>query len=153
MPGCAVYKFQLGKKAPFDKGYVVSRDNYAILEYTIGSDNTVPDIDTAKKRFQRRRETVEYYYKKMGYIENNFKRNFWNPCWSFLGIAAGVFRLPFIAIADYKYEHNLRYKKLIDKRESARESLDISRIEGLKERLNDYIEEDLRREDFLRTNK
>lgn len=146
--GCAVYRTHLGK-ASFDKGYVVSRNDYTIPEYTIGGDNSVPDIDTAKQRFKRRRKVVEDYYKKMGYIENNFKRNIWNPCWSFMGVVGGVFRLPFIAVSDYRYEHNPKYKDSVDLIEKERASRDKSRIKTLKERLDSYLEEDLKKENSL----
>ena len=65
LSGCATYKFQRGKE-PYHKGYVVSRDDYIIPEYTTGKDNSVPNLEIAKKRFKKRKATVEYYYKKMG---------------------------------------------------------------------------------------
>lgn len=75
LSGCATYKFQRGLK-PYDKGYVVSRDDYTIVEYTIGKNNSVPDLGLARQRFKKRRNIVEHYYKKMGYIENRFKMAF-----------------------------------------------------------------------------
>jgi hypothetical protein len=147
LSGCATYNFHYGK-APHDKGYVVWRDNYPILEYTIGKDNNVPDFSLAKERFKRRRKIVEHYYKKMGYIENHFKMAFWDPCVMFLKLIGGVFRLPFIAISDYRYGHNPEYKANIDRREEVREVLEEARIGKLKEKLNIYIQKDLGQERF-----
>lgn len=145
LSGCATYDFHYGK-APYDKGYVASRDNYPILEYTIGKDNNVPDLKLSKERFDRRRKIVEHYYKKMGYIENHFKMTFWDPCVMFLKLVGGVFRLPFIAISDYRYGHNPKYKANIDRREEVKEALQEARIRKLKEGLNIYIQKDLGQE-------
>jgi hypothetical protein len=145
LSGCATYNFHYGK-APYDKGYVASRDDYSILEYTIGKDNNVPDISLAKERFNRRRRIVEHYYKKMGYIENHFKMAFWDPCVMFLKLVGGVFRLPFIAISDYKYEHNPEYKAKTDRLQEVKEALQETRIRKLKEGLNIYIQKDLGQE-------
>lgn len=148
LSGCATYKFHQGK-APYDKGYVVSRDDYTILEYTLGKDNSVPALDLAKGRFLRRNKTVEDCYKKMGRIENNFKKYFWNYCAMFLEAIGGVFRLPFIAISDYKYSHNPKYRENMDKLEKEKELAEESRIKKLREELNSYIQEDLAKEASL----
>ena len=143
LSGCATYKFNRGQTPP-DKGYVVSRDDYAILEYTLGKDNTVPDnVKLAKERFKRRRNMVEHYYKKMGYIENHFKMVFWDPPILFLKFITGIFRLPCYAISDYKYEHNAKYRERIKKREEEKEAQEEARIKKLKETLNTYIQKDL----------
>ena len=52
--GCATYKFQRGK-TPYDKGYVVSRDDKIIPEYTIGENNSVPNLELARERFKKRK--------------------------------------------------------------------------------------------------
>ncbi len=139
--GCATYKFQLGKK-PYDKGYVVTRDDYAILEYTLAGDNSLPDtLQLAKERFHRRRKIVEHYYKKMGYIDNHFKMAFWNPCIYTLKTMRGLFRLPFVAISDYRYEHNPAYRDRITKLEEEKELRQEGYIQELKEKLRGYIEQ------------
>lgn len=143
--GCATYKFQQGK-VPYDKGYVASRDSRVIPEYTIGRDNGVPELPLAKERFKRRRGMVEHYYKKMGYIENHFKMACWDPCVYFVKLFAGVFRLPFIAVADYKYEHNAAYKDRIRKIEDEKDAREEARINKLKGNLNNYIQQDLTKE-------
>ena len=103
LSGCATYKFHRGQK-PYEKGYVVSRYNYTILEYTVGKDNSVPeDMGIARKRFKRRHRMVEHYYKKMGEIENRFKETFFDPPIMFLKFIGGVFRFPCILISDYRY--------------------------------------------------
>ncbi len=145
LSGCATYKFQTGKK-PYDKGYVASRDDYVIPEYTLGKDNSVPDLELAKKRFKQRKGIVEYYYKKMGYIENRFKMAFWDPVTLFIKMIGGVIRLPFVAIADYKYGHNPKYREIILKREQKQDAKEEARIRGLKERLNIYLKKELSRE-------
>jgi hypothetical protein len=144
--GCATYKFKLGT-VPYDKGYVVLRDDYTIPEYTLGKDNSVSNnLDLAKDRFKRRKNMVEHYYKKMGYIENNFKMTFWNPCILFLKAIGGVFRLPSIAISDYKYEHNPKYREKIIRMEQEEDTKEEMRTQKLKEQLNNYIQKDLAKE-------
>lgn len=146
LSGCATYKFQRGKE-PYNKGYVVSRDDYIIPEYTIGKDNSVPSIELAKERFKKRRQMVEYYYEKMGYIENKLKTTFWEPTVLFLKFIGGVFRLPSIAIADYKYEHNPQYREKIIKMQQEQDALEEARIQNLKKELNSYIQKELAKED------
>jgi len=145
LSGCATYKFHHGK-APYDKGYVVLRDDYTILEYTIGKDKTVPNLELARERFKKRKNMVEHYYKKMGYIENNLKMTFWDPPVLFLKFIGGVFRLPSIAIADYKYEHNPQYREKIIKMQQEQDASEEARIQKLKDTLNIYIEKELAKE-------
>lgn len=146
LSGCAPYRFQHGKK-PYDQGYVVSRDDYPIVEYTVGKDNSVPDLKTARGRFERRRKTVEHYYKKMGSIENNFKMAFLDPPFLFVKMISGVFRLPCAAVSDYRYEHNPAYRERIVKRQQAEDAKEEERIQKLKTELNSYIQQDIARED------
>jgi hypothetical protein len=144
--GCASYKFQRGSQ-PYDKGYVVSRDGYTIPEYTIGKDNTVPqDLELAKERFEERKGIVEHYYKKMGYIENRFKMAFWDPGVFFLKMIGGVFRLPFVAISDYKLEHNPEYREKIRRIQDEQDLNEEVRIKKLKEQLKNYIQKELDKE-------
>jgi hypothetical protein len=82
----------------------------------------------------------------MGYIENRFKMAFVDPCIFFLKTIGGVFRLPSVAISDYKYEHNPEYRKKIIKKEQERDAQEEARIQKLKEELNIYIQKDLSQE-------
>lgn len=143
--GCATYKFQHGK-APYDKGYVVSREDYTILEYTIGKDNTVPDIKLAKERFKRRKGIVEDYYKKMGRIENHFKQEVWNRIVMFLQLMGSVLAMPGRIISEYKYGHNPEYREKIQKLEAEDYAREEARIKKLKEGLYTYIQRDLSKE-------
>lgn len=142
LSGCATYKFHHGKE-PYDKGYVASRDDKTILEYTIGKDNSVPRLALARERFKKRKNTVEHYYKKMGYIEDKLKMTFWDPPTLFLKFIGGVFRLPSIAISDYKYEHNPQYREKIIKIQQEKDAREEARIQKLKQELNIYIQEEL----------
>lgn len=145
LSGCASYKFQRGTE-PYSKGYVVSRDGYAIPEYTVGKEASVPDLSLAKERFKHRKSMVEHYYKRMGYIENRFKANFYDPITFLAKVVLGVFRLPSIAISDYRAEHNPEYREKIRKIEYAKEAEEEARINKLKEELNIYIQKELTRE-------
>lgn len=140
LSGCATYKFQHGQ-APYDKGYVASRDGYTIPEYTVGQDKSVPtDISLARQRFAKRRRVVEDYYKKMDAIENRFKMALWDPAAMFVKLIVGVFRLPFIALSDYKYDHNPAYREKVKKLEEEKDLREEARLAKLKERLNRYIQ-------------
>src|SRR3989338_5439898 len=146
LSGCATYKFQKGQ-APYDKGYVASREGYAILEYTIGKDNTVPPaVGLAKERFKRRRRVVEHYYKKMGNIENRFKEAVVDYPVMFFKLALGAFKMPGIAIKDFRYERNPRYRERVDKLEEEKEAQEQARIKKLKDALDNYIQKDLGKE-------
>ncbi|MDD4899827.1 MAG: PKD domain-containing protein, partial [Candidatus Omnitrophica bacterium] len=149
LTGCATYKFHHGQ-APYEKGYVVSRDDYDILEYTLGQNNSVPDRKLAKTRFLRRRDIVEDYYKKMNLIENHFKMAVWDPASMFLKLIGGLFRLPFIAIADYRYEHDPIYKEKVNKMEKLKDEQEEARVKALKERLSEYVQKDLEKESAVK---
>ncbi|MFH1889036.1 MAG: lipoprotein [Candidatus Omnitrophota bacterium] len=142
LSGCANYKFHRGKE-PYNKGYVVSRDGYTIPEYTIGKGSSVPNLGLARERFKERKGTVEHYYKQMGYIENNFKGATWGRAAMFLKFTGGIFRLPSIAISDYKYEHNPEYREKVIQIQKERDAKDGARIQKLKGELNSYIEKEL----------
>ncbi len=145
LSGCATYKYHHGKE-PYNKGYVVSREDYAIVEYTLGQDNTVPKLDLAKERFKRRRDTVENYYKRMGYIENRAKMIFWDPGAMFLKLVGGIFCLPFIAVSEFRYTHNPEYKARIDKMDADKDAREAVRIKELKDKLAVYVQQDLEKE-------
>ena len=145
LSGCATYKFQKGS-APYDKGYVASYDGKLIPEYTLGQDNSVPDLTLAKERFNRRRATVEYYYKKMGQIEARFKELFWDPPAMAIDFIGGIFRWPFIAVADYKYNRNPEYKEKVDRLDEQSDELEKARVNSLKVKLKAYIDKDLAKE-------
>lgn len=146
LSGCASYKFHRGHE-PYNKGYVVSRDGYVIPEYTVGRDNSVPKLELARERFRERKGTVEYYYKKMGYITNNFKGATIDRAILLLKFIGGIFRLPSIAISDYKYEHDPAYKEKIMQMQAQKDAKEEARIQKLKEQLNSYIDKQLERED------
>jgi len=146
LSGCATYKFHHGQ-VPYDKGYVVSRDDYTIVEYTIGAQNSVPERKSAKVRFLRRRHTVEDFYKRMGKIENRFKMAVADPAVMFLKLIGGVFRLPFIAISDYRYEHNPQYRERVKKLEKEKDAQEEARVKHLQEKLDAYIQKDLEKKE------
>lgn len=148
LSGCATYRFHKGEP-PNDLGFVASRDKRVIVEYTVGKENSLPDLVTARERFKRRRSNVEHYYKKMGYIQCRFRQSFWEVPSTFASFITGIFRLPFIASSDYKYEHNPKYRQKVDKLEEEKEAREAARIKGLKEKLSLYIEKDLTKEDAL----
>lgn len=141
LSGCATYKFQRGN-APYGQGFVVSRDDRVIPEYTIGKDNSAPNLKLAKERLKRRRDKVEYYYKRMGLIESRLKETFWDPPTLFLKFVGGIFRLPAIAISDYKYEHNPKYRERVKQLEEEKDKREEARIKKLKDELNVYIQKD-----------
>jgi len=145
LSGCATYSVQKGE-SPYNKGYVVARYGRVLPEYTLGKDNSVPDEQVAKERFQRRKKTVEAYYKKMGYIENRFKQTFVDPPVFMLQAIVGIFRMPAVAIRDYKYNRDPKYKEKIDQQEDAEYKAEKARIKALKDQLNVYIQEDLQKE-------
>ncbi|MDD5027224.1 MAG: PKD domain-containing protein [Candidatus Omnitrophica bacterium] len=145
LSGCATYSVQKGE-SPYNKGYVVARYGRVLPEYTLGKDNSVPDEQVARERFQRRKKQVEAYYKKMGYIENRFKQNFVDPPIFMLQAVIGVLRMPAVAIRDYKYNHDPQYKEKIDKQEDAEYKAEKERVKAIKDQLSAYIQEDLQKE-------
>ncbi|MCX5696785.1 MAG: PKD domain-containing protein [Candidatus Omnitrophica bacterium] len=146
LSGCAAYRFGYGKP-PHNKGYLASRDGYTILEYTVGQDNSVPEnLKFAKERFKRRRHTVERYYKKMGYIENRFKEWFWDPPVYFVKLITGVFRVPALAISDYRYRHNPKYRDRVKRKEEEQDLKEETINKKLREALGVYIQKDLAKE-------
>lgn len=148
LSGCVTYKFQ--KSTSFgNQGYLACYGDKPILEYTAGKEKSLPDLVLAKERFKRRRPTVEYYYKKMGSIESRLKEFFWDPPAMLVDLLGGVLRWPFIAVADYKYNRNPKYKERMDRLEEEKEELEKVRVNALKEKLNLYINEDLAKEFLL----
>lgn len=145
LSGCATYKFQ--KSGPSaNPGYLVTYDDESILEYTVGKDKTLPDMELAKERFKRRRATVEYYYKKMGLIESRLKEVFWDPAAMLGDFIFGIFRWPYTAITDYKYNRNPKYKERVDKLDEQKDALEKARVDSLIEKLNAYVAADLAKE-------
>jgi len=142
LSGCATYSFRKGE-SPYNNGFVAARYDRVLPEYTLGKDNSVPDEKTAKERFQRRRKQVESYYKKMGYIENRFKEMFIDPPVLIFQTTIGIFRMPAIAIRDYKYNHDALYKAEVEKKEDAAYKAEKERLKALKDELNSYIQKDL----------
>lgn len=149
LSGCATYKFNHGK-GEYEKGYVASRDDYTIIEYTVGNNNSVPeDLKLAQERFQRRKDIVEDYYKKMGLIENRFRQMFVNPPKMVFAVVTGPFRLPFAAVADHKYEHNPDYREMVKKKEKELDEKKEKLVKELRDSLNKYIQKDLKAEQLV----
>jgi hypothetical protein len=144
--GCSTYRYNLSEDPAGAQGYVALRNNYKILEYTSGKDNSLPGLEVARERLSRRHGTVEHYYKKMGIIQNNFRQFFWEPPRVCISFIVGLFRLPFIAAAEHKYEHNAQYRQKVDKLEEERDIKEAARINGLKQQLQAYLEKDLGKE-------
>ncbi len=143
--GCASYKYEL--LSDQYKGYVVKRNDYLIPEYTIDSKNTAPkDLSIAKQRFTRRQKIVDDYYKKMGRIENQFKALIVGYPLFLLTLATAAIRLPFIAVSDFRYDHNPKYKEIIDNRIALQEKKEDERIASLHKGLINFIEKDLSKE-------
>jgi hypothetical protein len=61
-------------------------------------------------------------------------------------IVIGVFKLPYIAYSDYKYEHDTKYREMITKKDEDEYQKEKARITSLKEELNKYIQKDLSQE-------
>jgi hypothetical protein len=150
LSGCTTYKFQRPADSAI-QGYLVSYDGKPILEYTVGQEKSLPDLALAKERFGRRKPRVEYYYKQMGQIEARLKGYFWNPPVMLVDFLGSILRWPFIAMADYKYNHNSAYKEKVDKLDEEKEVLEKARIDSLKEELNAYIIKDLAKESLAQT--
>ena len=150
LSGCTSYKFQRSADSSI-QGYLVSYDGKPILEYTVGKEKSLPDLALAKERFKRRKSRVEYYYKQMDDIEARVKEFFWDPPVMFVDFLGSVLRWPFIAMADYKYNHNSEYKAKVDKLDEEKEALEKAHINSLKEKLNAYIAEDLAKESLPQT--
>ncbi|MCX5699532.1 MAG: PKD domain-containing protein [Candidatus Omnitrophica bacterium] len=149
LSGCATYKFQKST-ASGAQGYLACYDGKPILEYTVGKEKSLPDLTLAQERFKRRRATVEHYYKQMGQIEPRLKELFWEPPVMIAGFLGGVLRWPFIAVADYKYNHNPKYKARVDRLDEEKEVLETARVDSLRKELNIYIAEDLSKESLPR---
>lgn len=145
LSGCATYKFQKSASSK-DAGYVVAYDSKPILEYTVGKDKSLPDLDLAKVRFNRRRATVEYYLKKSGEIESRFKEILWDTPTMVLDFFGGILRWPFTAVSDYKYNHDLKYKERMDRRDEENDDFQRAKVNQFKEKLAAYIAQDLAKE-------
>lgn len=148
LSGCATYKYQHGKK-PHDEGYVITRNDQTVLEYTLGENNTVPDKELAKERFKRRRKDVEIFYKRMGYIESYYRLYFWNHVKMMADAIGGIFRMPAVAISDYKYNHNPKYREKVIKLEDEQEDKEEAKINKIKDELREYVKKDLEKEKGL----
>lgn len=145
LSGCATYKFEKSTGSGA-QGYLAYYDGDPILEYTVGKEKSLPDLALAKERFNRRRRTVEYYYKQMDLIESRLKEFFWDPPAMLMDLLGGVLRWPFVAVADYKYNRNPKYKERVDRLDEQKEELEKARVNSLREKLAAYIAEDLKKE-------
>jgi len=144
LSGCATYKFQKSTSGP--QGYLVSYDGYPLPEYTLGKDKSLPDLALAKERFKRRKATVEYYYKKMEKIQTRVSEFLIEPPQMIGGFLWGVLRWPWIAAADYKYNHNPKYKARIDRQDEERDALETAKMAKLRKDLDTYVVKDLAKE-------
>jgi hypothetical protein len=149
LSGCATYKFQKSTTSGV-QGYLTCYDGKPILEYTVGKEKSLPDLTLAKERFKRRRRTVEHYYKEMDLIETRLKSFLWDPPAMLVDLLGGLLRWPFVAVADYKYNHNPKYKEKIDRLDEQTDALEKVRVKALKEKLAVYIAEDLNKEPLAR---
>jgi len=145
LSGCAAYKFQQSASSG-TQGYLVTYDGNPVLEYTVGKEKTLPELALARERFKRRRPAVEYYCKQSGQIESRFKEFLWDVPAMCVDFLSGVLRWPFIAVSDYRYNHNPKYKARMDRLDQEREAFEKVRINSLKEKLAAYIAEDLAKE-------
>lgn len=147
--GCATYKFQKGSY-PHENGYVALRDGKQIPEYTLGPQNLAPgNIGLAKERFKRRKNKVEYYYKKMGSIESRAKEMFWNPPVFLVDFITGFFRLPFIIAKDRRYERDPVYRQKVDQDDEKQFAREEELRKQCKEQLAALVTKDLEKEGFI----
>lgn len=145
LTGCASYKYELASD-PY-KGYVVKRNDFLIPEYTTDTKNKAPqNLAVAQQRFKRRQSVVDDYYKKMGRIENQFKDLIFGYPLFLVTLVTAAFRLPFIAVSDYRYEHDPKYKAIIDKRDAELDKREEGIKDGLQKSLNKFIENDMTKE-------
>jgi PKD repeat protein len=82
----------------------------------------------------------------MGLMENRFKSMFIDPPVFLFQAVIGVFRMPAIAIKDYKYNHDPKYREKVDLTDDVEYKAQKERIKSIKSELNNYIQEDLKRE-------
>lgn len=143
--GCASYKYLYDVK-PYKEGYVISRNDTVIAEYTIGKNNLAPQaLELAKERFKRRRAKVDYYYKKMDILYGPILSAMSYPR-AIVGMITGVFKLPFILVSNYRYVHNAEYKKKVDKKDAERKLKEDKDKEVWRAKLGGYIKQDLEKE-------
>ncbi len=125
----------------------MARFGYAIAEYTVDLDDKAPqDFKIAKARFERRNDTVEKYYIRMGQIEDYATRyitHFPKMMWSMF---ANTFKMPFHIVSEYRYEHNQAYRKKIDDLDSLQKAKEDERANKLKSELREFIKQDLEKE-------
>jgi len=149
LTGCTTYTLRKEKE-----GFAVARYQKVIPEYTLGLEDKFPsEEEIAWVRFQRRKKTVEDYYKKMGLIENRFKEIFLDPPFTFLQFTAGILRFPFLALSDYRYHHNPTYQRKIDQKEEEGYEFQKAKLKKLKEELNTYLKDDLAEESLVKEKK
>ena len=142
--GCAVHRFEKSSKLG---GYVVARFGYVIPEYTVDLENKAPqDFGAAKRRLERRNDTVETYYLRMGQIESYFRRYIWHfPSIMWRGFA-NTLTMPFHIVSEYRYDNNPAYRERIDKLDAQQKAREDARLDKLREELKDFIRRDLEKE-------
>ncbi|TAM42047.1 PKD domain-containing protein [bacterium] len=82
----------------------------------------------------------------MDQMTSRTKEFLWDTPAMFVDFMWGVLRWPFIAISDYKYNRDPKYKERVDKLDEEKEALEKSRVNSLREKLDAYINEDLAKE-------
>jgi hypothetical protein len=82
----------------------------------------------------------------MGYIQNGFMATAVDSVFMMGEFIVGIFKWPFTAVSEYKYNHNALYRQKMDKLDEEKENKEIERIRKLKVRLDDYIQKDLSKE-------
>lgn len=144
--GCAGYKYLYDVK-PYKEGYVISRNDTVIVEYTIGRDNIAPqDLKLAKERFRRRKAKVEYYYKKMDILYWPVASAISYPR-AIVGVVLGVFKVPFILVSNYRYGHNPEYKNKVDRIDAEKKLKEDKDKEVWRAKLVGFIKQDLEKEE------
>jgi len=139
LSGCANYKYELAQKG-YDGGYLVRRHGLLIPEYTVDTQNKAPhDKKIAEERLIRRRDTVNFYYKKMGRIYNDGLTRASDAG----NILTGPFKLPGAAAEDYKYEHDEEYRKKFDQEQRNSEEQELASRQSFKQELSEYIKRDM----------
>ncbi len=139
LSGCAAYKYEISPKA-YNKGFVVRRHGLLIPEYTIDEQENAPkDKQLASRRFKRRKDIVNYYYKQMGLIYNDAMTR----TADFGNMMTGIFKLPKAAMENAKYETDPEYKARADKEMFDQEAKTIERRQDLREKLGEYIKRDM----------
>lgn len=142
--GCAVHKFQ---KSPELEGYGVLRFGYLIPEYTVDLNKKAPtDFKVAKERFNRRKDMVETTYIETGQIESYLRRYVTHFPIMICDFVYNTLAMPSHIIREYKYDHNEKYRQIVDERDAKEKAMEDKRRKELVDKLNEFIKQDLDKE-------